>query len=237
MENTGRFEIKMGREWTEKIHAKIVMVYYEMLEKYESSRGIEAFSLLVQEYGYERGLRMAQRAIHDGKPLDYTSYVMYGEFQPSAYLQSTGEGNESTSAQEGDDVVIRITRCPWASVFEENKACGKAYCTNIDRSIMRGFHPKMEFDLKQTLNERDCCIQVVKNEKLPVHVTGQYKKDFSYHCAHVYWTFRHMTHAIFLEDSRVLLQDVDKEIQSFLSLEQWELLQSYETEDFRIRRD
>ena len=55
------------KEFTEKHHAFIAATFYDLLTKRYGQRGEAAFILATQRYAEQRGNRMAQRAIRDGK--------------------------------------------------------------------------------------------------------------------------------------------------------------------------
>ena len=70
---------------------------------------------------------------------------------------------------------------------------GKVYCSEIDRSIVRGFNPDMHFELRQNAHTGACCEFVFgpydASVQLPRPEGGV--KDFTFHCAHMYHSFCH----------------------------------------------
>lgn len=66
--------------FNEMTHAFLAARYYIRLTEQFGDRGREAFIHGIQYYGSQRGRRMAQRAIRDGKPLTYENYCRYGEW-------------------------------------------------------------------------------------------------------------------------------------------------------------
>ena len=66
--------------FTELSHAFIAAKYYVYLKEIFGDRGEAAFLHATRYYGEQRGRRMAQRAIRDGKPLTYETYCQYGEW-------------------------------------------------------------------------------------------------------------------------------------------------------------
>ena len=64
--------------FTELSHAFIAAKYYVYLKEIFGDRGEAAFLHATRYYGEQRGRRMAQRAIRDGKPLTYETYCQYG---------------------------------------------------------------------------------------------------------------------------------------------------------------
>ena len=66
--------------FTELSHAFIAAKYYVYLKEIFGDRGEAAFLHATRYYGEQRGRRMAQRAIRDGKPLTYETYDFAAEY-------------------------------------------------------------------------------------------------------------------------------------------------------------
>ena len=66
--------------FNEKVHAYIAAKYYTYLTERFGERGKKAFVHATQYYAEQRGRRMAQRAIRDGRELDFGTYQEYGEW-------------------------------------------------------------------------------------------------------------------------------------------------------------
>lgn len=122
---------------------------------------LPAFTHATQQYGLQRGHRMALKALRDGKPLDIFSYREYGELIRTADAPETILECESTSP----DYVYRITACPWHMQFEKMGAleAGAAYCSEIDEALYRGFNPDIEFTAPCNLS-KDCFCRHVTAE-------------------------------------------------------------------------
>ena len=67
--------------FNEMTHAFLAARYYIRLTEQFGDRGWEAFIHGIQYYGSQRGRRMAQRAIRDGKPLRTTAGTASGSIQ------------------------------------------------------------------------------------------------------------------------------------------------------------
>ena len=81
--------------FTELSHAFIAAKYYVYLKEIFGDRGEAAFLHATRYYGEQRGRRMAQRAIRDGKPLTYETYCQYGEWVNTEEVKAQGLGNQS----------------------------------------------------------------------------------------------------------------------------------------------
>jgi hypothetical protein len=128
---------------------------------------------------------MALRALRDGQPLDFGTYLAYGEWSPSSVgVMAFG------TAQAGDDFVETVSLCPWAQTFAGmgQGDCGRAYCAEIDRSLIRGFNPELCFEITTTLHDGEQCVQILKDfrPQKTIEAPGDGKRDWRYHCAHLF---------------------------------------------------
>lgn len=146
--------------FTEKVHAYIAAKFYVYLNQEFGERGDAAFLHGTQYYAMQRGRRMAQRAIRDGKPLTQETYNFYGEWVNTEEVKALGCANQSVQAADG---TLHITQCPWYTQFKEmglSKA-GALYCKDLDSSISCGFNPFLQYQVDQTLHTADCCIHKI----------------------------------------------------------------------------
>ena len=98
--------------FTELSHAFIAAKYYVYLKEIFGDRGEAAFLHATRYYGEQRGRRMAQRAIRDGKPLTYETYCQYGEWVNTEEVKAQGLGNQSEMTSLSPDFQIHIHVCP-----------------------------------------------------------------------------------------------------------------------------
>lgn len=186
--------------FTEKTHAYLSAKYFEALTAAFGDKGREAFIHAVRYYAGQRGRRMAQRAIRDGAPLTQESYNYYSEWAATPEVEELGQGSRATPTADGR---LKITQCPWYCQFQEMGAqeAGKVYCTYLDAAISQGFNPALGYTVDQTLHTADCCIHRLASGDINA---GSEKgknpagiRSFTYHCAHLYWSFREIAQAIF----------------------------------------
>lgn len=178
----------------EKVHAFIAASYYTRLTGQFGERGKAAFIHGVQYYAGQRGRRMAQRAIRDGKELTHAVFLQYGELPIVSAARP---------ASLSPDYELHITTCPWHQQFQEMGCleAGNIYCTYLDEALCRGFNPAIPFQALQNLNTSSYCIHRVVGThygappSAPAKV--EYQRDFSYHCGHLYWAFSEVCAAIF----------------------------------------
>lgn len=207
--------------FNEMTHAFLAARYYIRFTEQFGDRGREAFIHGIQYYGSQRGRRMAQRAIRDGKPLTYENYCRYGEWVNTEKIKAMGAANRVEIGGYDPDYIMNIYSCPWFAQFQKMGAgeAGKAYCSVLDASISRGFNPDIRYEVPQTLHTHDHCVQIVRNAgltpemKIEKYMPGV--RSFEYHCAHTFWSLREVSEGIFGDEgvkaSDAVLEDFAKE--------------------------
>lgn len=228
------------KEFTERHHAYIAAVFYQLLLEHFGKRGERAFIMATQRYGEQRGSRMAQRAIRDGKPLNFFSYKEYGEWVNTTSVMEEMGGNQSEEISYAPDYQIKVTVCPWARQFADMgmQKCGALYCRHIDKSIARGFNPELVYEVPQNMNDEAYCIQILRGAnfepgKIPASKPER-RKDFSYHCAHIYYTFSDIIISIFGEEGEEIAQAVFASFEEQYGEDMAARLLDYEETDFNL---
>ena len=223
--------------FNEKVHAYIAAKYYVYLTQTFGDRGREAFVHATRNYAMQRGRRMAQRAIRDGQPLTQATYNDYGEWVPTQERTAAGQGNQSPAMTDGS---LHITRCPWHAQFVEMglQEAGMAYCRVLDSAISQGFNPELGYVVEQTLHTHDCCIHRLTSG--PISEGAQRGKnpaglrDFAYHCAHSYWSYREVCTAIFGKEGQDVARRVLEDVCRDYGQDMTDVLLSYETVNFNV---
>lgn len=226
--------------FNEKVHAFIAASFYTHLTESFGERGRLAFVHATQYYAEQRGRRMAQRAIRDGKPLTYEVYCQYGEWVNTPEIIEQGCANQSERLSLAPDYMVKITKCPWHAQFAEMglTEAGHEYCQHLDNSICRGFNPYLVYEVPQTLHKSDCCIHIVRNaglsEQSDTKKKMEYTKPFEYHCAHSYFAYSEVSRAIFAAEgeqvSAKVLADFTREYGSDMA----DTLVSYRDTNFNV---
>lgn len=226
--------------FNEKVHAYIAAKYYTYLTERFGERGKKAFVHATQYYAEQRGRRMAQRAIRDGRELDFGTYQEYGEWVNTAYTIENECSNQSTVESWAPDLEMKITRCPWHTQFKEMglAEAGHTYCAHLDNSICRGFNPYITYDVLQTLHKSPFCIHIIRNVNFKEGETHpkkpEYLKDFEYHCAHSYWAYAEVTKAIFLAEGEAVAAKVLADLAKDYSQEMADTLMKYKDTNFNV---
>ncbi len=228
------------REFSELNHAFIVASYYRELKNAFGERGVRAFVHMTILYAQQRGSRMAQRAIRDGKPLDFNSYRSYGEWESSQAAVQIMGGFESRILSISPDHVEHIDRCPWAWQFKEMglQECGVVYCTHLDRALARGFNPYITFDVLQSVNDHDCCIQIMREARFSEDQTfpkaAENMRGLDYHCGHVYKTFAEISGSIFGDQGKAVAQTVLSDFRKEYGEDMARTLESFMETNFQV---
>jgi hypothetical protein len=152
----------------------------------------------VRRYGRERGGRMAQRAEALGLPLDWATYQALSEWSAPAYP------HESMTLQHTPQWQRIVTSCPWNAAWraEGLQQVGRLYCRDVDRALVQGFSPGMEYSVSRTLPEGQPCCEFVtigyaltdreieRLASLRARLGDSAVMPWEYHLGHLYWTMR-----------------------------------------------
>ena len=220
--------------FNEKVHAFLAARFYVRLTQAYDERGKAAFIHAVQYYAGQRGRRMAQRAIRDGKPLDHATYLQYGEL----IMSEDADATRTECVSICPDYEVHIKRCLWHQQFAQMGCteAGNVYCSYIDEALCRGFNPALRFEVHANLNSAPYCIHRVvgTNYKEPPSLSPktEYKKGFDYHCGHLYWSFREVICAIFGDD--LIANGVMDDLASSYGTQMAEALAQWEHTNFNI---
>lgn len=191
----------MNVKFNERHHAFISSIFFKKLRDIYGDKGIAAFILATQRYGEQRGSRMAQRAIADGRNLDFRTYCEYSEWSYTDDYKNEYPENSIVVTSYTPDYEYSVYDCPWYKQYKDMGLLdgGKIYCEHIDLSIVRGFNPNLNFQIKQHIYSSNNCTFCLKNANLK----DQFIKDkeqeltFEYHCAHALFTYSEIIIGIF----------------------------------------
>ncbi len=192
-------------QFTERHHAFIAAQFYKYLKERHGDKGLRVFVMATRRYGEQRGGRMAQRALRDGKELNFSTYREYGEWANTGAIIEEGVANKSEVLSTYPDYVTRISCCPWATQFADMglSECGVLYCRHVDESLARGFNPELKYEVLCSLNDHDCCLHIMRGAGTlppPDPKNPANQRDFGYHCGHLFKTFCELTSTV-LDDS------------------------------------
>ena len=212
-------------------HAYLVGCFYDELKRAYGDMGVLAFQRGAKIYGEQRGNRMAMRAIRDGNDLSYDSYFQYGEWRNTPELCRI-ERSTTDGVMLSENFV-----CPWHTQFRAMGMldCGLAYCSVIDRSLIRGFNPELEFDLESVLHDSPSCrllFHVGTERKQPKPKEHPTVLSLEYHCAHVYWTYARTITSMFGDEGAAIAARVRERFAAEYGQEALDIVLWYEGCDF-----
>lgn len=98
----------------EKHHAFLVAQYYRILHDLDPAGAQAVFLFCTRKYAEERGARMAQRALRDGRELTLGTYMSYGEWE-----YTDPSFSESEVLESAPDHHYLVHKCPWNTQFSE----------------------------------------------------------------------------------------------------------------------
>lgn len=226
--------------FNEKTQAYLVAKFYNYLVEAFEERGEQAFINATIYYATQRGRRMAQRAIRDGKELNFETYMNYGEWISTEYTKNLRQANDNHIIENDKDFVIEINTCPWYLQFNEMNCekAGMVYCKYLDSSICRGFNPSLIYDVEKFLHTDNSCIHRIHNANMvnykPTDKDKANIKPFVYHCAHLYWSFKEVITSIFKYEGKLISDKVLKDFIDDYGMEAGDRLISYRLENFNI---
>ncbi|PJI07600.1 MULTISPECIES: L-2-amino-thiazoline-4-carboxylic acid hydrolase [Clostridium] len=140
----------MGENYNVSCSIEHHAVLFAFFAKYTIERfqenGKDIIYKCVENYGRERGKRMAERTISNGDSLDFVNSQAYGE-----WTDEKGKMKFGVSATE-PEYVTNVTKCEWCASWKKHKLLdyGKYYCINIDSALFNGYNEK--FNMKATSN-------------------------------------------------------------------------------------
>lgn len=222
--------------FTERHHAFISATFYRILKEQAPVGWENAFLYASRRYAEQRGGRMAQRAIRDGKPLTIGTYCSYGEWNYTEEARAEHFPQSIHDHFEGDDMIRRYDACPWSAQYLEMglKDGANLYCQDLDMSIARGFNPAVSYQVTQTMHDHGHCCHILgglAGDK-PEPKKAENVRDFAYHCAHIYKVFSDVMTAIYLTDGVLIAAEALKAFKETYGAEMADELVRYRNMDF-----
>ncbi|MCB2294835.1 L-2-amino-thiazoline-4-carboxylic acid hydrolase [Clostridium algoriphilum] len=203
---------------TIKHHAVLFALFAKYTIKGFGEKGKEVIYSGVENYGHERGKRMAERAIANGDVLDFVNYQAYGEWVPEKDEMEFG------ILKTEPEFVSNVTKCEWCQSWKKYNLLdfGKYYCINIDAAVFNGFNE--EFDMKATsnlsfgsdhcefhwrnpMNKDDIIKLTQKKEKLGTSCT----RNFNFHTSHLLHSMSKTLNDRLFEDAQLIINKVLQE--------------------------
>ena len=227
--------------FNEMSHAFIAAKFYEYLVDEFGERGKTAFTHGTIYYASQRGRRMAQRAIRDGKELTFETYCQYGEWKSTEAAKEKDIANKFEITSTSPTYDRNISHCPWRAQFVKMGAeeAGLAYCKYLDSSIAMGFNPDISYTVDlEPLDGRDgeYCVHVVGESMDNKDTTNRPENliDFDYHCAHSFWSFSEVVVGIFDSTGYKISEKVLEDFSNEYGEEAADIIMSYKDTNFNV---
>jgi len=101
--------------------------------------GLDAVADGVKAYALQRGGRMRARALANGDPLTFATYMAYSEWAAPAGSMQVDTVRRSPAH------ITRTPRCPWHAAWGAHGMMeeGYSYCKYIDEYLVRGFNSQL----------------------------------------------------------------------------------------------
>ena len=206
-------------EYTVEQHAVLIGLAGKYLEKYAGEYGTDLFINSIVKYGNQRGQRMRKRALADGRPLNYETFLAYGELK-----LDTLPGDYSVKS-ESPVYINCCHRCMWDEAWKKFglSRYGEWYCRYIDINLVQGFSNDMVMIAKTMKGLGDeCCTfvnvgyeQTEESKKriadMKAELNGKYCRDFLYHEGHFLNAVRRICSAPLKENYSRFEQDMMNE--------------------------
>ncbi|MBU3215657.1 L-2-amino-thiazoline-4-carboxylic acid hydrolase [Clostridium estertheticum] len=176
-------------------HAVLVALFAKYTIERFGEKGKEAIYIGIENYGHERGKRMAKRAIANGDALDFINSQAYSEWVPEKSTMEFG------ILKTEPELVSAVTKCEWCVSWKKYNLLdyGKYYCVNIDAAVFNGFNKNFhmkatsnlsfgadhcEFHWENPMHEEDTIKLAQKRTELGSTCT----RDFNFHTAHLLYS-------------------------------------------------
>jgi hypothetical protein len=203
---------------TPKHQALLIAFFIQETLNYFGKHGDSIISKAIFEYGEGRGKRMADKALKDGRVNDLLSFLLYGE------IEWDDTGNQFKIAQRKPFFKVNARKCFWHEIWAKNEMLeiGRIYCRDIDRAIMKGFNPNLNFDVPQNMNDgakycvfnyRDWRLEIVDLIKFALKKKKAKKKaveSWTFHCIDVYEKFSNVIIRESGEEGKLIIEGVVK---------------------------
>jgi hypothetical protein len=124
-----------------------------VLEKLGPDEGEALIRQAVEQFGFERGRRIAGRVSSLGKPLSFKNWLIYSDIDGCNF-------KARVSVNQGE-LVARVGYCSFMSAAREwgLEEYASRYCSYVDYAILRGYNPDIRLKLEpRNTTGKDFCL-------------------------------------------------------------------------------
>ncbi|BCZ44549.1 hypothetical protein psyc5s11_06160 [Clostridium gelidum] len=196
-------------------HAILFALFAKYTIESLPEKGKDVIYTSIENYGHERGKRMAERAITNGDALDFVNSQAYGEWVPEKGQMGFG------IIRMEPEYISNVTKCEWCTAWKKYNLLdyGKYYCINIDSAVFNGFNEKFhmkatsnlssgadhcEFHWGNPMNEED----VIKLANKKAELGNSCTRDFNFHTAHLLYSMSETLKNKLDEDGKSIINKV-----------------------------
>jgi hypothetical protein len=114
-----------------------------VVKKLGTEEGEKLIKDAVEEFGLERGKRIAEKVKALGKPLSFKNWLIYSDIDTLNF--------KPISSIENGDFIAKIKKCTFFNAATEwgLEEYSKMYCDYVDYKILEGYNPDIKLVLKQ----------------------------------------------------------------------------------------
>jgi predicted ArsR family transcriptional regulator len=132
-----------------------------VLERLGPEEGEKVLKEAVEEFGLQRGRRIAERVKADGKPLTFRNWLIYGDID-------TARNFSPEPAVDNNDLVVKVNNCTFSKAAEQwgLGEFADIYCRYVDYAILHGYNPdvKLEMDHHRATGNDHCVFRYIMKE-------------------------------------------------------------------------
>lgn len=194
-------------------HAVLFALFAKYTIEGFEEKGKEIIYTGIENYGQERGKRMAERASANGEALNFVNSQAYGE-----WVSEKGQMEFGIVSME-PEYISNVTKCEWCESWKKHNLLdyGKYYCINIDSAVFNGFNEKFhmeatsnlsfgadhcEFHWGNPINQED----VIELSKKKAELGNSCIRDFNFHTAHLLHSMSATLKNDLGEDGKVIIE-------------------------------
>ncbi len=133
-----------------------------VINKLGPEEGEDLLKQAVEEFGLERGKRIAEKVKADNKPLTFKNWLIYID------IDSLKNFRPITSTPNGD-FLVKVKHCTFYNAAEEWNLgeFAKIYCKSVDYKILEGYNSdiKLLLEPRQLTGKKRCNFRYIMKEE------------------------------------------------------------------------
>ncbi|MCP4763573.1 MAG: L-2-amino-thiazoline-4-carboxylic acid hydrolase [archaeon] len=131
-----------------------------IVKKLGAEEGEKVVKDAVEEFGLERGKRIAEKVKALGKPLSFKNWLVYSDIDTINFKPISSVSNE--------DFITKIKKCTFYNAAAEwgLEEYSKMYCNYVDYKIVEGYNPDilLKLEQRQDTGKKRCVFQYTMKE-------------------------------------------------------------------------